>query len=152
MADTHDGVVDAVGGLIKTAWDAGAATIAGGSPALVFEWLNRTGRGGERADTESWARVTVRHDEGRGASLGGRSSKRFRRGGYVWVQVFVPFTDGSRPPKAIELARLVLGAIQDKRSGGLVLSQAKLEEKGQDKSWYRVDVMSRFTWFERRPT
>lgn len=150
MATTHDGVVDLIGDVIKAAWDAQAAGIAGGSPKLVYEWLDRSGKPPAN-DDESWARLTIRHDAGSGASIGGKLSKRFVRGGFVWVQVFVPWVDGTKPPKSIALGRVVLNAIQDRRSGEVTMTQAKLEEKGQDRAWYRVDVTARFSWFERRP-
>ena len=54
-----------------------------------------------------WLRLSVNHTTGDQATLGGAGSRRFRRGGQIFVQVFTPAEDDDGIGEANDLAKVV---------------------------------------------
>lgn len=139
-------------GRLKTRWDADTAALTTdfGSivPRILEEAIEKSldPKAHPNAGSLPWARVIVRHASGIPAALG-NSLKR--RTGKVFVQVFVPFKDGSAYTLAQQLGDVAQKAFDSSR--GLVsVTSASLQEKGFDASWYRVDCTVDFYWMQRR--
>lgn len=146
MATGYDAAVDSILSAVKTPWDLGSGAIVDSAEpvTLIYEETQRDGKPDPSASGLPYARVTIRHDEGYAAALGG---KRYRREGTVWVQVFVPAKDGLSKTKATSLARIAQKAYEDAR-GVVCYKAVTVQEKGLDGSFYRVDCRAQFWWDE----
>lgn len=94
-----------------------------------------------------WARVTVRHTTGGQVSLANHSGKkRFRRNGFVTVQLF------SRPGDGLSeldsLANLIVRAYEEYTGigHGVWFRNVRVNEAGQDGDWVQFNVIADFTY------
>lgn len=101
---------DAILGVINTAWAAEYPDYPINFPDVVAEKPETT----DGADTP-WARAGVTHTNGGQASLAGDvGQRRWRRVGFLWVQVFTPIGDGGT--RSDEIAQVLVDALQTQRS------------------------------------
>jgi len=96
----------------------------------------------------SWARVTVRHEDGFQATLsdhGGR--RRFRRVGTVTVQLFTP--DGDGQTLSDTLVAIVKGAFEGKSTPrSVIFRDVRVQEIGIDGIWFNCNVQADFEYDE----
>lgn len=147
--DAEDAIIEA----LKTKWAADAPAFNGGivAPSLVFEFLEPDLKVHPRDSGKAWARVAVRHADANKASL--RNSEglaRYRRVGFVWVQIFVPATGGKAWTVAAQLAGVAQKAYEGKRTAGglVVFTKAQILDVARDGAWVRKDVRANFYWDE----
>jgi len=133
---------DAILTQFKTVWDTQASPIA---KVLWQDSDDEVPKG-----TESWARVTVVHNQGRQATLVGQTgNRRFRRFGLVTVQVFTPIDDGLT--KNDILAKLAIDAFEGQTAGGgdrVEFRNVRSNEVGPDGTWFQTNVFAEFEYDE----
>ena len=133
---------DAILTQFKTVWDTQTPPIA----KLLWQDVDDEVPSG----TESWARVTVVHNQGRQATVGGETgNRRFRRFGVVTVQVFTPIDDGLT--KNDELAKLANDAFEGQTAGGgdrVEFRNVRSNEIGPDGAWFQTNVIAEFEYDE----
>ena len=95
-----------------------------------------------------WARIQVRHVTERQATLGNVNGKiRWRRGGILHVQVFVPRGMGLRTLDP--LVQGLIAAMRGRRTtNGVVVRNARLSELGPAGAspWFAATVVSEFEY------
>lgn len=95
-----------------------------------------------------WARATVHHAVARQSSLSSDvGTKRFTNKGFAWVQVFAPIGDGSTA--ALAASQAIVDAYRDAKTS-VLFRNVRLEEKGCDGAFERVDVKAEFEYDEVR--
>jgi len=98
-------------------------------------------------DRGSWARITVRHNQGYQATLSGTiGSRRFRREGIVTVQIFTPFADGGVDNDA--LATIAQQAFEGEVTspGRVIFRRVRINEVGQSGQWFQTNVLADFEY------
>ena len=160
MALTFLTAEDAILSTINTAWQANAGAFNGGTPpVLLFESTERSLKPPHPRDTtKPWARAVIRHGESKKVTLNNDvGTGRYRRFGIVWVQVFVPFADGSAWTIAQQLAEVARAAFEGKAVAppgaatadgvrGVVYTAATVQDKGEDGVFVRYDMKANFYW------
>lgn len=145
MAD----IVSATDLIIKaftTVWAAGSPSIVGGAaPAIVTEAIEQSLKPHPSDGNAPWVRITVRHATGQSAALG---NHKFAKTGTVFVQIFVPFKDGSAYSVAQALAKLAASAYEGERAGGVTFPAVATPERGRDGTFYRCDCIAEFVYHE----
>lgn len=148
MASTYTTAVDSILATLKETWDTDTPALNGSAVvALVYEDTEKDAKPHPRETGAAWARVSVRHEGARAAAIGGR---KYRRTGMVWVQVFVPHTDGLAKDKAQALAAVALKAYESARGSLVSFKDAAVIDKGPEGAWIRADCTARFWWDELR--
>lgn len=98
--------------------------------------------------TESWARITVLHNEGRRVTVGGDpGNRRFRRFGVINIQIFTPFGDGLVTND--KLVQVAVDAFEGKTTGGgdtVEFRNVRSNEIGPDGDWYNTNVVVNFEY------
>lgn len=132
---------------LKTAWDAGAGTLVGGpTPELVYALTERDLMPEERDTSLPWARITLRHGDSRKVTLANATgTARYRRTGVLFIQIFVPFVDGSSFTTCQRLAMLAQTAYEGERDTDLVYKTAAIQDRAPDGGFVRRDVV--ITWY-----
>lgn len=127
--------------VFKTAWDTTGFN-------AVYENVREHGTHAIPATQVPWARVRLVHADGGAASLSGAlATKRYRRDGFLTVQVFVPSGEGLS--RARQLAKIVMDAYDGASTpGGAWFRNARLNEVGPDGNWFQVNVLVDFTYDE----
>jgi hypothetical protein len=152
MAATLVSASDAILSTLKTAWDANAGTIVGGStPTLVYEALEPDLKPHPRDTGSAWARVVLRHQDSEKVTLNNSDrAARYRRYGLVWVQVFTPRKGAADYTVAQELAAMVRLAFEGRRAAGdaVCFKRATVMDVPPEGSWWRFDVKVDFYWDE----
>lgn len=136
---------------LKVAWDANTPAISTTAPVLVYEFLEPSLKPHPRDTGKPWARVAIRHLHASKAGLTGSDGlARYKRGGMIWMQVFVPAKWASAWTMASELAQVGQNAYEGKRTtaGRVVFTSAVIMDKPQDGAWVRKDMQAYFYWFE----
>jgi hypothetical protein len=141
---TNEDARDYILAKFKTAWDANAAAVNGGTVPEV-EWPNIPTSRPLSEGNEPWARIVVKHTLGSQRSLGEKPNRRFQRDGIVLVQVFVPaakrgLVTGDR------LGNVALDAFEGEESGDVWFRDAVLAEIGVDGNWYQFNVTATFEY------
>lgn len=106
-------------------------------------------KGGRPPDEQApWARFTISHTAGGQATLSNDNGrKRFRRDGFLIVQIFTPVGDGLSSSDT--LTKIVLDAYEGKATpGGAWFRNVRVNEVGPDGDWYQVNVLADFTYDE----
>jgi hypothetical protein len=98
---------------------------------------------------DTWFRVSIKHDKSGQASLSGDTGKRrWRRNGWLNIQVFVPYGAGGLN-RAMELACILRDAIQGTSTASDVwFRDVEAKEVGPDGNWYNATASARFTYDE----
>lgn len=104
-------------------------------------------------DDRPWARVSIRHNLGYQASLGGTSdgtiggkpTSLFRREGIIFIQVFYLFGDGLVNLRG--RCQEVMDAFEGRRAGGVWFRRVRVNEVplGDDK-WRQANVIVEFEY------
>lgn len=102
---------------------------------------------GEVPASGSWARVTVRHNIGGAATLGGEvGNRRFRHEGIVTVQVFTEHGNGQVDSDV--LATVAMDAFEGEVTspGRVIFRNVRINEVGLDGQWFQVNVLAEFEY------
>lgn len=97
-----------------------------------------------------WARVILRHGEGKQASLTGPANgeQRWCNEGTVFVQIFAPVGNGSSD--AYDAAQIVLNAFRDASGLEVWFRKSRINEIGTSGAFEQINVLSDFTYDEIR--
>lgn len=130
---------DAILSLFKTAWD------AQGAPIPPVEYGDVRPFSDYDADDE-WVWVSVQHNEGNQATLGGTGNRRFRREGVVRIEIFTPMGEGRT--RADILAEEAVSAFEGQATAldGVWFRHVRIQEGGADPPWSRTDVLADFVY------
>jgi hypothetical protein len=129
---TFDEARDAMLAVFKAAWDPKPAhyvDVTGSVPPT---------------DPVVWARVKIKHVDGRQGSLtGGLGTTIYDRLGFVWIQVFAPVGDGMKLGYAA--SQSLVNAYQAER-GSIWYRNVRMSEMGPDGAFERFDVKADFEY------
>lgn len=141
MSLTRAEAIDAMTGLLKTAWD--ATDYAG---RLKYENVAEDDEDFEGNDP--WARLTIRHNLSSQATLSNQDGqRRFRRLGVLIIQVFTP--QGTGLFLEDDLPTVVRDAYEGKSVlGGLIFRDVTINEIGTSGSWFQTNVTASFEYDE----
>lgn len=126
--------------MVRDAWLAGGYADAN----LIYD----DKEGSIPATQTTWARVTVRHEEGRQSSLsGGLGSQKYLRTGTLFVQIFEPSGEGL---SSIDLsAKIIMDAFEGKASpNGVWFRNVTFQEIGPDGNFFNGNVTIDFEYDE----
>lgn len=95
-----------------------------------------------------WARLTIRHNSGTQYTLGKDGTRKFERGGTVFVQIFTPDEEGGG--RATDLMAAVLDIFEGERISGTTVCFRDVipRETGPDGKWYQVTIEATFDYIE----
>lgn len=147
MPATYDVARDDILGAFKTRWDADTPAIWGSVPDVRYEGV---GQLAEPGPDVAWARVTIRHSQGRQASLASDSGKRrFEKLGIVTVSVFGPLVIAKGLETGEKLANVALKAFEGKATtNGVWFRNARITEVGVTRAWFMWNVIAEFSYDE----
>lgn len=135
---TADQARDEMLAVFKAAWDATAAASNVGYPDKPFN----------PPSNAAWARVSLRHANGRQSSLAGAmGTKRYTQTGTLWMQVFAPVGDGM--VTAYGLAQAVANAYRTAR-GTVWYRNTRMQEVGSSGAFEQINVLTDFTYDDTR--
>lgn len=98
-------------------------------------------------DTNTWARLNIRHTDGEQATMGAPGSNRFRRFGIVTVQIFQK--QGSYGIAGRELAENALAIFAGIENDAITYYNGSVREIGNDgRGWYQINVITEFRYDE----
>ena len=98
-------------------------------------------------DTQPFARVWIRHTNGRQATLGGRGGRSFERTGLLTVQVYAPIGKGLR--ESYPLAKVVADTFEGEASpNGIWFRNVRINEVGKDGAFILTNVIIDFEYNE----
>lgn len=130
---TPDAARDEMLAVFKTAWD---------TTGYAVTWSDVPGA--VPPSSAPWARVVVRHAEGRQGSLtDANGAKLHTYTGTLWAQIFVPIGQGVS--MGYTLARLVLQAYRDAR-GAVWYRNQRFREAGNSGAFEQVNCLIDFTY------
>lgn len=132
---------DAILGTFKTAWDAQTPPV----PPVVYDGIS----GEPPRDGGVWARVSVKHGPSAQATIGGSpGNKRFRRIGFVVIQLFVPIGQGLTV--ADRYAKVAVDAFEGKatKPDGAFFYNVRANEIGPTDDWFQMNILAEFQWDE----
>lgn len=130
---------DVIYKVFKDAWDL-LGTPPGSYPAIYPDLP------GEPPTSETvWARVTIRHADGKQASLAGENgARRWNRVGVLFIQVFAPVGDGLTA--AYTAAQAVGDAYQAARGLDVWFRNIRVNEVGASGAFEQVNVLVDFSY------
>ncbi|RKZ20191.1 hypothetical protein DRQ50_00095 [bacterium] len=105
----------------------------------------------EPPDAGAWARVTINHTASRQATLSGETgARRYRRFGFVTVQLFTPTGEGLT--LGDELTTIAVRAFEGVTTapGRVIFRNVRPIEVGQGGSWFQTNVLADFEYDEVR--
>jgi hypothetical protein len=138
IAEARDLMVD----VFKVAWDAGVESAG----VLVIYPDSGTER---PKTTVPYVVLTVEHNDGGRATIGGKTSgRRFRRFGIITAQIFTPFGGGLTLSDA--LTTIVLDAYEtaDPINDKITYEGIHPQEVGQSGAWHQMNVLVSFSYDE----
>lgn len=146
---TLDAAHDEILTLFRTAWEAYAPGVNGGTAPRV-EWPGMDSGSPPPANV-SWARIRVREAISRQTTLAPAGQRRFTRPGIVTVEVYVPIA-GSRGLSLLQqLAIIARNAFEGVgTASGLWFRGTRILDVGADRSWNRMNVTAEFQYDEMR--
>lgn len=98
-------------------------------------------------DKDTWARLNIRHNQGEQSTMGAPGSNRFRRFGFVTVQIFQK--QGDYGIAARELAENALALFAGVENNGINYFNGTIREIGNDgRGWYQINVITEFRYDE----
>ena len=127
--------------LFKTAWDAQTPPV----PPAIYDNVAAE----HPSNAAAWVRVSVKHNQGAQATIGGSpGNKRFRHYGLVVVEVFVPTGQGLTA--ADGYVKVLFDAFEGKatKGDGAFFYNVRSNEVGQNDNWFQVNVIAEFQWDE----
>jgi len=102
---------------------------------------------GDIPNSGAWARISVRHNIGGAATLGGEvGNRRFRHEGLVMVQVFTEHGKGQVDSDT--LAEIAKDAFEGEVTspGRVIFRNVRINEVGLDGQWFQVNVFAEFEY------
>lgn len=135
--------------VFKTAWDAGIETT--GKVVIYPDAKNQVPKTNDAdSNPNLWARVSVVHDTGRQATLGGIGNRLFQREGSVTVQVFTPI--GTGLSIADKVYKIVVDAFEGKTSasGNVWFRNVRVNEIGPEGTWFQANIIADFEYDEQK--
>jgi hypothetical protein len=142
--------VDQVQSLLKTAWDANAATAIGTAYVPELRW-EMTDSAEEPSNTERpWARCTIRHSTADQRTFGEPGGRRFRQFGIVMIQLFAPWRSGRGSNLTQLLAQIVKDAYEGAATQDVTFRSVRFNEVGRSGPWYQINVIADLEWDELR--
>lgn len=128
---------DEISALFKAAWD------TTGYPVIWDDVAQAPPK-----TRSPWARHTVRHEDGRQASLANHlGQRRWRRFGTVFIQIFTPVGKGLS--EADILIKVAMDAYEGQSTaGGVWFRNVRFREIGADGDWNQVNVLADFEYDE----
>jgi hypothetical protein len=153
MATDFESACDAILSTLKVQWDADTTAVAGAVPALVYEAQEPDLKPHPRDSALPWARVVLRHTGARKATLNNdEGTARYRRTGFVWLQVFAPADSEQGWTLAQRLAMIGQKAYEGKRAAGgeVVFTTSAILDRPKSGNWFQFDVKTEFYWDEIR--
>ena len=143
---TYEEAIDLMYGTFKTAWDAGAAAIAGYVPEVQYE--------GVRSDKHApnnkiWARLSVRNAIEDQSAMGTPQIGKhvYTSVGTLIIELYLPKNDNNALVVGRRLAQLVQNAYRSVSSGAEVwYREVTIREQPPEERWYRVDVNGIYTF------
>ena len=149
MTATYETARDDILTLFKAAWDAGTESagvkvIYPDVPADVPK-TNTTSK-----NPSPWARITIQHtDATQGSLTDDIGHRRWSRSGFVSVQIFTAF--GTGLSLADKLAMIAARAFEGRATASQIwFRNVRVQEIGQDGSWFQMNVIAEFTYDEVR--
>lgn len=140
---TFETARDAMYGVVKTAWDANAAAIAGYVPTIYYDGV---GTSSDPDPDEHWAEANIRHTTGTQATL---SRRRFEKRGIITVSVFANLTVAGGLREGELLAAVAKEALEGVDTPeGVWFRNTRIQEVGASKTWYQFNVISEFVYDE----
>jgi len=141
MSLTRKKAIDEILGLFKTAWD-----ITG--HGLRVKYANVGKKSVPPSGQDPWARVSLKHTNSAQASLSGAAgTRRFRRNGFVTVQIFEP--PGKGLSGTIDLPKIVQDAYEGvETTSGVWFKDVTLSEVGPDGDFFQTNVVAFFEYDE----
>jgi hypothetical protein len=119
-------------GVFKDAWDITGYPAVYSDVAAILPDAN-----------ETWARAVLRHAEGGQASLGGEfGSKRWRRSGTLFVQIFSPIGDAL--VTGYNNAQIIVNAFQKSNHPEIWFRDVRINEVGSDGAFQQINVLVTF--------
>jgi hypothetical protein len=143
MTATIDQARDEILGTFRTAWL--ADSVSQSVPVLYSDVSQ------EPPDTGAWARVTINHTTSRQATLSNETgARRFRRVGFVTVQIFTPTGGGLTLSDG--LTTIAVRAFEGVTTtpGRVLFRNVRPIEVGQDGNWFNMNVVADFEYDEVR--
>ena len=99
-------------------------------------------------DELTWAKVVLKHTDGRQATLAGEhGTRRFSRSGFIVISIFVPVGGGQT--KAYQLAQMVSNAYEDAKLD-VWFRNTRIREQGASGAFEQIDVLTDFHYDEVR--
>lgn len=127
---------DAMFGIFRAAW--------GNAGPVAYPLLPFTTPSARQA----YAKLTLRHSNGRQGSLGGElGQRRFDRSGILRIQIFAPVGDGM--VSAYQLAQIIANAFEDAKLA-VWFRNTRILEMGASGASEQVDVLTDFFYEEVR--
>ncbi len=143
MADITT-ATDEMLGVVRTAWEAQAATIING-PAPMFYTMKDRIADPKPPVPRAWGRTTILHSEADGYA----HAQKYRNEGTLYVNVFVQTSDQAGRD-CQKLAQMVKAALRAHASSGEVtFTRVRIQEAPLEGDWTRINVLSAFYYFER---
>lgn len=135
---TADQARDEMLAVFKAAWDTtGFVAVYSDVPGQV------------PASEAPWARVVVRHADGKQASLANdHGAKKYTQIGTLWAQVFTPIGDGMS--QAYAHAQIVVNAFSQARSASVWYRNPRMREMGNSGAFEQINVLVDFTYDDTR--
>ena len=99
-----------------------------------------------KVGNEPWVRLAIRHNQGDQETLGAQGNRKFKRGGSVIVQIFIPLD--SAISKIDELSLKVRNIFEGKTLSNIRFRGVVIREIGPDTKWYQVNVEAPFYYNE----
>lgn len=96
----------------------------------------------DKPDNAPWARLSIRNNPAGPATVGG-PSRRYRHGGSIILEVFVPADIGDG--LARELADAGATIIREKQEDGITVWSVQAIPIGVEDGWYRINVLGTFS-------
>lgn len=140
---TRAQAIDEMLALAKTAWETTA-----NQTGTRLKYTNVGSSSVPPTGQDAWARIALRHVTSGQVSLAGVDGTRiFTRNGVLTVQVFEP--SGFGTAKTVDIPEIMKNAYEGKTTaGGVVFSEATINEVGQDGDFFQTNVVVAFKYDE----
>lgn len=94
----------------------------------------------------TWVRLTYKEVIGKIDSYGSEGSRKYKRIGIIFAQIFTPLNIGSGAAEA--LGHTVRALFEGVKFGGVWGLDGTIRTVGRDGDWYQVNVAVNFEYFE----
>lgn len=147
MTTTYEEAKDEIYSQFFAAWVAGSAAIVGYVPEVRWQNLEEATKPDQ---SKYWARVSTQSVDEPQANLGAdaEGKRRYTGLGLVFVQIFVPKTEGN-DYKGAKLAELARNAYRGKKTtGGVWFRNVRINNLEPEELFYRFNVVAEYEYDE----